>query len=171
MDYDDRSDDELTGVAATREIYATFGYPPSQPLPRSRRHVCAVVGGATVLSAILVLVAGHSYDPTTAFNTLPHALRAATCKSATNVPPPTIRRSADSKPKHWSRGAAADPCMMHDVIIATTHKTNLDDKLRSVSDPNSKNYRKYLSTEAVNELAIDQQHVRNIATWVQQIGA
>ena len=24
---------------------------------------------------------------------------------------------------------------------------------------------------AVNELAIDQQHVRNIATWVQQIGA
>ena len=53
MDYDDHSDDELTGVAATREIYATFGYPPSQPLPRSRRHVCAVVGGATVLSAIL----------------------------------------------------------------------------------------------------------------------
>ena len=44
MDYDDHSDDELTGVAATREIYATFGYPPSQPLPRSRRHVCAVVG-------------------------------------------------------------------------------------------------------------------------------
>ena len=79
MDYDDRSDDELTGVAATREIYATFGYPPSQPLPRSRRHVCAVVGGATVLSAILVLVAGHSYDPTTAFATLPHSLRAANC--------------------------------------------------------------------------------------------
>ena len=25
MDYDDHSDDELTGVAATREIYATFG--------------------------------------------------------------------------------------------------------------------------------------------------
>ena len=171
MDYDDRSDDELTGVAATREIYATFGYPPSQPLPRSRRHVCAVVGGATVLSAILVLVAGHSYDPTTAFATLPHALRAATCASSSNVPPPTIRRKADSKPKHWSRGAAADPCMMHDVIIATTHKTNLDAQLRSVSDPSSKNYRKYLSTEAVNELAIDQKHVRNIATWVQQIGA
>ena len=53
MNYDDHSDDELSGVAATREIYATFGYPPSQPLPRSRRHVCAVVGGATVLSAIL----------------------------------------------------------------------------------------------------------------------
>ena len=61
--------------------------------------------------------------------------------------------------------------MMHDVIIATTHKTNLDAQLRSVSDPSSKNYRKYLSTEAVNELAIDQNHVRNIATWVQQIGA
>ena len=137
MDYDDRSDDELTGVAATREIYATFGYPPSQPLPRSRRHVCAVVGGATVLSAILVLVAGHSYDPTTAFNTLPHSLRAATCASSSNVPPPTIRRKADTKPKHWSRGAAAEPCAMHDVIIATTHKTNLDEQLRSVSDPNS----------------------------------
>ena len=97
MDCADHSDDELTGVAATREIYATFGYPPSQPLPRSRRHVCAVVGGATVLSAILVLVASNSYDAKTAFATLPHALRAATCTSSTNVPPPTIRRQADSK--------------------------------------------------------------------------
>ena len=36
---------------------------------------------------------------------------------------------------------------LHDVIIATTHKTN-ENKLRSVSDPNSKKYREYLSPEA-----------------------
>ena len=109
MDCDDHSDDELTGVAATREIYATFGYPPvaaAAAIPAATSAPGS--GGATVLSAILVLVASNSYDSSVAFATLPHALRAATCASKTNVPPPpTIRRSADNKPKHWSRGAAA----------------------------------------------------------------
>lgn len=172
MEYDDRSDDELVGVAATREIYATFGYPPSQPLPRSRRHACAVVSGATFLSAVLVVVAARSYDATSAFSALSPQLRAAACLSA-HVPAPTTRRTGSSanKPTHWSLKSAADPCSEHDVIIATTQQTQLEDALRRVSDPTSKNYRKYLSEGEVASLAIDQEHVSKISTWVQSIGA
>ena len=82
---------------------------------------------------------GNSYDSSVAFATLPHALRAATCASKTNVPPPTIRRSADRKPKHWSRGERPrTPARCMTSLSPQPTRQILDEKLRSVSDPNSK---------------------------------